>query len=69
MIAVGAVFKFYSGTNEKRAPKWMVNHHLEFVYRIFSSPRKQIGRCCWIVRTLPGLLIKEMKRKKQSAAF
>lgn len=66
MIAVGAVFKFYSGTNEKRAPKWMVDHHLEFVYRIFSSPRKQIGRCYWIVRTLPGLLIGEMKRKKQN---
>ena len=66
MIAVGAVFKFYSGTNEKRAPKWMVDHHLEFVYRIFSSPRKQIGRCYWIIRTLPGLLIGEMKRKKQN---
>ena len=66
MIAVGAVFKFYSGTNEKRAPKWMVDHHLEFVYRIFSSPHKQIGRCYWIIRTLPGLLIGEMKRKKQN---
>lgn len=64
MIAVGAVFKFYSGTNEKRAPKWMLDHHLEFVYRIFSSPRKQISRCYWIVRTLPGLLMDELKRKK-----
>ena len=64
IIAVGAVFKFYSGTNEKRAPKWMQDHHLEFVYRIISSPRKQISRCYWIVRTLPGLLIDEMKRKK-----
>ena len=64
MIAVGAVFKFYSGENEKRAPKWMLDHHLEFVYRIFSSPRKQLGRCFWIIRTLPGLLIGEVRRKR-----
>lgn len=65
MIAVGAVFKFYSGTVEKRAPKWMVRYHLEFVYRIICSPRKQIKRCYHIVRTLPGLLRDEVKRKKQ----
>lgn len=65
IIAVGAVFKFYSGINEKRAPKWMQNHHLEFTYRIFSSPRKQISRCYWIVRTLPRLLTEEIRRKRQ----
>lgn len=64
MIAVGAVFKFYSGgVDVKRAPKWMVKAHLEFVYRIFSEPKKQLGRCAWIVRTLPGLLIGEWRRK------
>lgn len=64
MIAVGAVFKFYSGgVDVKRAPEWMVKSHLEFVYRIFSEPKKQIGRCAWIVRTLPGLLIGEWRRK------
>ena len=65
MIAVGAVFKFYSGgADVKRAPEWMVKTHLEFVYRIFSEPKKQIKRCAWIVRTLPGLLIEEVNRKK-----
>lgn len=65
MIAVGAVFKFYSGgADVKRAPEWMVKTHLEFVYRIFSEPKKQIKRCAWIVRTLPGLLIEEINRKK-----
>lgn len=64
MIAVGAVFKFYSGgVDVKRAPEWMVKAHLEFVYRIFSEPKKQLGRCAWIVRTLPGLLIGEWRRK------
>lgn len=64
MIAVGAAFKFYSGADVKRAPEWMVRHHLEFVYRIFSEPKKQLKRCYWIVRTLPGLLIGERRRKR-----
>ena len=63
MIAVGAAFKFYSGLDEKRAPQWMVKHHLEFVYRIFSDPKKQLHRCAWIVITLPKLLFGEWKRK------
>ena len=63
MIAVGAAFKFYSGLDEKRAPDWMVEHHLEFVYRIFSDPKKQLRRCTWIVITLPKLLFGEWKRK------
>lgn len=64
MIAVGAAFKFYSGVDAKRAPEWMVKNHLEFVYRIFSEPRKQLKRCGWIVVTLPGLLYAEWKRKR-----
>ena len=39
MIAVGAVFKFYSGVEARRAPKWIIKWHLEFVYRIFREPR------------------------------
>ena len=31
MIAVGAVFKFYSGLEERSGPKWMVKDDLEFV--------------------------------------
>lgn len=66
MIAVGAAFKFYSGMDEKRAPKWMLERHLEFVYRIFSDPKKQLKRCGWIVLTLPGLLFGEWKRKNKN---
>lgn len=67
MIAVGAAFKFFSGTEERRAPQWMVKAHLEFVYRIFSEPKKQLKRCGWIVITLPGLLYGEWKRKRLNA--
>ena len=66
MIAVGAVFKFYSGgADVKRAPEWVVKAHLEFVYRIFSEPKKQIKRCAWILVTLPGLLLNEIYKNKK----
>lgn len=63
-IAVGAAFKFFSGTDVKRAPEWMIKNHLEFVYRIMSEPKKQLKRCGWIIATLPRLLVNEWKRKK-----
>lgn len=66
MIAVGAAFKFFSGVEAKRAPKWMVKMHLEFVYRIFCEPKKQIKRCWGIISTLPKLLWQESRRKRQN---
>lgn len=63
MIAVGAAFKFYSGTDIKRAPQWMIKCHLEFVYRIFKEPKKQLKRCSMILLTLPKLLLDEIIRK------
>ena len=45
MIGVGAVFKFFSGTEETRCPNWMRRHHLEFIYRIMQNLRKQLKRC------------------------
>ena len=65
MISVGAAFKFHAGMGERRAPQWMLDNRLEFVYRIFQSPRKQLIRCSWIVRTLPGLLWQEWRRKRE----
>lgn len=65
-IAVGAVFKFFSGQDEKRAPKWVVRTHMEFIYRIMQDPKKQLKRCGWIIVTLPGLFFGEVKRKRQA---
>lgn len=65
MIAVGAAFKFFGSTEINRAPEWMIRNHLEFVHRIFSEPGKQIGRVAGILRSLPGLLYHEYRRKKQ----
>lgn len=66
MIAVGAAFKFFSGTDTRRAPQWMVRNHLEFVHRICMEPSKQVRRCSNIVVTLPRLLWGEWRRKHSS---
>jgi len=65
-IGVGAAFKFFSGiSSHRRAPEWMIKCKIEWIHRIFSEPRKQIGRCWLIVRTTPKLLYQEYKIKKQ----
>lgn len=63
MIAVGAAFKFYSGTDVNRAPQWMIKCNMEFLHRIFKEPKKQLRRCSMILLTLPKLLVEEMVRK------
>lgn len=66
MIGVGAVFNFYCGLEDapKRAPKWMVKLHLEFVYRLFSEPKKQLKRCKDFLVTLPKIYKEEKRRAK-----
>lgn len=59
MIGVGAAFKFFSGVSERRAPEWMLKCRLEFVYRIFQDPKKQLKRCWEILRSLPGMIREE----------
>lgn len=65
MIGVGAVFNFYCGLDNapQRAPQWMVKHHLEFVYRIFSEPKKQLQRCRQIIVTFPQVYREEKRNK------
>lgn len=64
MIGVGAAFKFFSGNAEKRAPSWMIRCHLEFLYRVFQDPQKQIKRCWMIIRTLPEMVKAEKEKLK-----
>ncbi len=66
MLGVGAAFKFYSGLSEKRAPDWMIRHHLEFIYRIYQDPKKQLKRCTKIIYLLPKMFIGEMRRKHKN---
>ena len=67
MIAVGAAFKFYSEKGVKRAPRWMIKMHMEFIHRIFMEPKKQIKRCWSILNSLPHLLYSEWKKSKCKA--
>lgn len=64
LVAVGAVFHFASGRHIRRAPEWMVACKLEFLYRIFNEPRKQMKRCWKIIAALPWIFIREKQRQK-----
>lgn len=68
MFGFGAIFNFYSGLEgaPRRAPRWMIQLHMEFLYRVFSEPRKQIRRCLMILSTLPQVIKEERKRSRQS---
>ena len=40
---IGAVFDFCAGTHE-RAPKWWLDHNLEWLYRLLKEPRRMWKR-------------------------
>jgi len=42
-FSVGATIDFIAGV-QKRAPRWMTNHGLEWLYRLFSNPRRMFRR-------------------------
>jgi len=39
IIGVGALFKYLSG-EVKRAPKWMLKHNMEWVFRLVTEPKR-----------------------------
>ena len=43
VIATGALFRWYTGV-ERRAPRWMTDHGLEWLARLGMSPRKHFKR-------------------------
>lgn len=43
MVGVGAAFDFLAGTSA-RAPRWMREHGLEWLHRLFTEPRRLAGR-------------------------
>lgn len=43
VCCIGAVFDFYAGTVE-RAPNWMINTGLEWLYRLIKEPRRMWRR-------------------------
>lgn len=43
MLGVGAAFDFHAGTS-KRAPKWMQEFYLEWLYRLIQDPQRLLKR-------------------------
>lgn len=57
MLGVGAGFDFHAGT-VKRAPAWMRNHYLEWLYRLIQDPKRLWKR---YVQTNAGFLLLSVK--------
>ncbi|MCC8145644.1 MAG: WecB/TagA/CpsF family glycosyltransferase [Bacteroidales bacterium] len=63
MVGVGAAFNFNASTgNVKRAPQWMINIRLEWLYRAFEEPKKNVPRYCNFLKILPKLYLEECKK-------
>ena len=66
MFGFGAIFNFNAGkaSKVKRAPKWMLILRLEWLYRAFEEPKKNIPRYWRFIKLLPVLIHKEKKQLK-----
>ena len=64
MFGVGALFNFYSGFPElKRAPKIFLKLKLEWLYRIYQEPKKNLKRNFDFIKIIPSLFITKFKNK------
>ena len=63
-FGLGASFDFEAG-NVKRAPKWMSNHGLEWLYRMIQDPKRMSKRYLIDDRKILGLAIKYKNNDKQ----
>ena len=61
-LGLGASLDFEAG-NIKRAPKWMANHGLEWLFRITQDPKRMAKRYLVDDRKILGLAIKYKKAK------
>lgn len=60
-LGLGASFDFEAG-NIKRAPRWMTNHGLEWLFRITQDPKRMIKRYLVNDRAIFKLVVKYRKR-------
>lgn len=65
MFGFGAIFNFNAGAgNVKRAPQWMLNLKMEWLYRAIEEPKKNIPRYWSFVKILPKLIKQEINSRK-----
>ncbi|MDR0605595.1 MAG: WecB/TagA/CpsF family glycosyltransferase [Bacteroidales bacterium] len=66
MFGFGAIFNFYAGTdNVRRAPKWMLANKLEWLYRAYEEPKKNVPRYYRFLKKLPYLMKEEKDKLKK----
>lgn len=64
-ISIGATIDFEAG-NVKRAPKWMANHGLEWLFRITQDPKRLVKRYWNDAIKIVPIVRKYMRRKAES---
>lgn len=64
MFGFGAIFNFNAGGigAVKRAPDWMLKLRLEWLYRAFEEPKKNVPRYWNFLKKLPALIKEEYKQ-------
>ena len=66
MFGFGAIFNFNAGVGHvKRAPQWMLKLRLEWLYRAFNEPKKNVPRYWNFIKILPRLIREERRKVKQ----
>lgn len=64
MFGIGAAFNFNADAGcVKRAPKWMLNCRLEWLYRACEEPKKNIPRYWNFIMLLPQLVFQEWRTR------
>ena len=67
MFGFGAIFNFNASVGPvQRAPEWMLKLRLEWLYRAFNEPQKNIPRYWRFIKILPKLMCSELKKKKSA---
>ncbi len=60
---IGAVFDFYAG-NTPRAPKWMQENSMEWLYRLYKNPRKLARRYLTSTPVFMAILAREAIKRR-----
>jgi N-acetylglucosaminyldiphosphoundecaprenol N-acetyl-beta-D-mannosaminyltransferase len=63
--SIGAVFDFYAET-QPRAPRWMYNNGLEWLYRMFREPRRMWRRNFISTPRFLALILRERIQRRSS---
>lgn len=69
MFGFGAIFNFNAGGagHVRRAPKRMLKLRLEWLYRAFEEPKKNVPRYTRFIKILPRLIAQEKKTLQKHA--